>query len=31
MAQAGNLKDVVFKALPSSTSAAAGFFVGMKR
>ena|SRR5688572_10104406 len=31
MAQAGNLKDVVFKALPSSTSVAAGFFVGMKR
>jgi uncharacterized membrane protein (Fun14 family) len=29
--QAGRLKDVVFAALPSSTSAAAGFFVGFKR
>ena len=30
-AQAGQLKNVVFKARPSSTSAAAGFFVGFKR
>jgi uncharacterized membrane protein (Fun14 family) len=30
-AQADRMKDVVLAALPSSTSAAAGFFVGLKR